>query len=204
MYINAVYGTIIDAGIATHSPTFASLTGYTPDTLLDRGNNKHGSDKKTIVSELEVALCVDSCGRLTLLHMIAAVIETSYLPVHLDGIGVGAVKALHTREVEVEEIRILSNYLFGLLCHTERPHRANTTIDAGAPRRRELEASLYSMRSCDRVGVLFSHFDSDGCGVVDSDMLRDGLMRVGIGKKKLMLKRLLDILSCCDFKISID
>ena len=195
MYINAVYGTIIDAGIATHSPTFASLTGYTPDTLLDRGNNKHGSDKKTIVSELEVALCVDSCGRLTLLHMIAAVIETSYLPVHLDGIGVGAVKALHTREVEVEEIRILSNYLFGLLCHTERPHRANTTIDAGAPRRRELEASLYSMRSCDRVGVLFSHFDLDGCGVADSDMLKEGLMRVGIGKKKLMLKQLLDISS---------
>ena len=195
MYINAVYGTIINAGIATHSTTLDSLTEHTPDALLDQRNNKHGSDKKTIVSELELALCVDSCNRLTLLHMLTAVIETSHLPVHLDGIGVGTVKVLHTRVVEVEDIRILSNYLFGLLCHNESPHRAHTTIDAGAPRRRQLEASLYSMRSCDRVGVLFSHFDLDGCGVADSDMLKEGLMRVGIGKKKLMLKQLLDISS---------
>ena len=203
MYINTVYSTIINASIASHSSTLHSLTGHTADTLLNRNSHEHGSDRKTIVSEFEVALCVDSSDCLTLLHVSAAVIETSYRPRHLDALKGAKVRVLHAREVEVEEIRELSDYILGLLSHTQRPHEAHTTIDAGATRRRELEDSFYSMKSAVRVGTLFSHFDRDGCGVADSDMLREGLMRVGKGMKDLMLKRPSGISTSCDIKIFI-
>ena len=139
----------------------------------DISNRNGGEKNEIVVSELKILFCLDIHDNLTLLYTQSAKIEYLKPTKKAQKIHEKTLEMLRQESVEAEA-REVTRHLYDLLAQVRIQRRSTVTHPVAVG---EAEISFADSRA--RVLVIFSHFDGAGCGVVDVDMLVDGLARLG-------------------------
>ena len=194
-YVNTVYRTILN------NQRTLDLAGQR-DSMYPTQHHTQASDPYTemevVVAEMSVVFCLDCHDNLTLLYVRSAQIESTVKPTVMrvkdrdrdvrDNRDMNT-DALHVNEVEIEveaEAYAVTRHLHDILSTVKIQLRS--TLSHPIPSRNQIQDPDYDSHHGDeiffqesraRVRVIFSHFDQAGCGLVDTDMLIEGLVRLG-------------------------